>query len=71
VRFDGHRYRDCRWCGGRGCLACEAEAEKAYRAAFPNGPEPTATFQLDGPGGGMKAFMEAFVASIKAVEKKE
>lgn len=45
-RFDGHRYRDCRWCGGRGCLQCESEANKAYKAAFPDGPKPIATFKL-------------------------
>ncbi|GJD92871.1 hypothetical protein [Methylobacterium iners] len=49
VRFDGHRYINCRWCYGRGCLACEGEAEKAYRAAFPDGPKPLATFRLDDP----------------------
>jgi hypothetical protein len=50
VRFDGHRYVDCRWCGGGGCLQCEAEAEKAYRRAFPDGPpKPLATFRTDDP----------------------
>lgn len=37
-------YRNCRWCGGRGCLYCEAEADKAYKAAFPDDPKPIATF---------------------------
>lgn len=45
-RFDGFRYRDCRWCGGRGCLACEGEADKDYKAQFPSGPKPIATFRL-------------------------
>lgn len=46
VRYDerSQRYRDCRWCGGRGCLACPGEADKAYKAAFPDGPKPIATF---------------------------
>lgn len=37
-------WRNCRWCYGRGCLYCEAEADKAYKAAFPDGPKPIATF---------------------------
>ena len=46
ARFDGFKYRDCKWCGGSGCLACEGEADKAYRRAFPDGPKPIATFDL-------------------------
>lgn len=49
MRFDGHRYRDCRWCHGGGCLACEAEADAAYRRAFPEGPKPVATVDLTDP----------------------
>jgi hypothetical protein len=45
MRYDGHKYRDCRWCHGTGCLYCEKEADKAYKAAFPDGPQPIATFQ--------------------------
>jgi hypothetical protein len=46
VRYDDARkiYRDCRWCHGKGCLYCESEADKAYNAAFPDGPVPIATF---------------------------
>lgn len=51
MRFDGYSYRDCRWCGGRGCLACENEASKAYKAAFPEGPQPIATFDISTPEG--------------------
>lgn len=49
VRFDEERsvYRDCRWCAGRGCLYCKSEADKAYRAEFPDGPKPLATFTLE------------------------
>lgn len=48
VRYDEERkiYRDCKWCGGRGCTACPGEAKKAYEKAFPNGPEPIATFKI-------------------------
>lgn len=49
MRFDGHRYVDCRWCGGRGCLQCENEANKAYQRVFPDGPKPIATFKTDDP----------------------
>lgn len=44
MRFDGHRYRDCRWCHGAGCLYCESEADKAYKRAFPDDPTPIASF---------------------------
>lgn len=47
MRFDGHRYVDCKWCRGTGCLYCKAEADKTYKAAFPDGPVPIATFTLD------------------------
>lgn len=51
VRFDPVRkiYRDCKWCGGKGCLSCEGEAEKEYNRQFPNGPEPMASFKTDDP----------------------
>lgn len=51
MRFDGHRYCDCRWCRGRGCVYCESEAKKAYGAEFPNGPQPIATFDMTTPEG--------------------
>lgn len=49
MRFDGHKYVNCRWCRGRGCLQCEAEADAAYKRAFPEGPKPIATFKIDSP----------------------
>lgn len=49
MRFDGHRYIGCRWCGGRGCLQCEGEADAAYKREFPEGPTPIATFRFDNP----------------------
>lgn len=49
MRFDGHRYVHCKWCAGRGCLQCEVEADRAYKAAFPEGPKPVATFKLNDP----------------------
>lgn len=51
VRFDEENgiYRDCKFCGGTGCMACPGEAEKAYREAFPDGPKPIATFKTDNP----------------------
>lgn len=51
MRFDGHRYRDCRWCGGRGCVYCESEADKAFKREFPEGPKPIATFDMTTPEG--------------------
>jgi len=60
VRYDEERgiYRDCKFCGGRGCLACPVEADKAYKAAFPNGPKPIATFKRDDPED-MERFQKA------------
>ena len=46
-RYVPGKYRDCRFCGGRGCPGCDAEADRDYKRAFPNGPQPIATFKLD------------------------
>lgn len=50
-RYDEQKsiYRDCRFCGGKGCFACPGEAAKAYKKEFPNGPEPIAVFKTDDP----------------------
>lgn len=60
MRYDPERevYRDCRWCKGRGCLACKSEADKAYKAAFPDGPQPIATYDISTPEGLEKAKAE-------------
>jgi hypothetical protein len=50
-RYTPGRYQDCSWCRGRGCAACDGEAKKDYQKAFPNGPEPIASFQTDTPDG--------------------
>lgn len=47
VRYSPGRFRDCQWCHGRGCAACDGEADKAYKLAFPDGPKPMATFRCD------------------------
>lgn len=67
MRFDEQRsvYRDCRWCQGRGCLYCKAEADKAYKAAFPDGPQPIATFPNTSEG--LAAARE--VIGIDAIRK--
>ncbi len=70
MRFDGKKYRDCRWCGGNGCVYCESEADKDYKAAFPDGPKPIASFSLSVPGDaerarqaiGIEALQKAFGA---------
>ena len=51
VRYDEEKqiYRDCKFCGGKGCLACPQEVKKAYKEAFPDGPKPIATIKLDDP----------------------
>lgn len=69
MRFNERKsiYRDCKWCGGRGCLYCKAEADKAYKAAFPDGVQPIATFPATAEGFaaanrviGMGAITKAF-----------
>ena len=40
ARFENGIYRDCKWCGGQGCLACPGEADKEYKRQFPDGPKP-------------------------------
>jgi hypothetical protein len=44
-RFDRGIYRDCKWCQGRGCLHCEAEADAEYKRQFPDGPKPIVTIE--------------------------
>lgn len=46
-----HAYRNCKWCGGAGCICCQGEADKAYKAAFPDGPKPIAIIDLTTPDG--------------------
>lgn len=69
MRFDQNAtrsvYRDCRWCYGRGCLYCKAEADKAYKAEFPDGPQPIATFPATPAG--FKAARSAI--GIEAIKK--
>jgi hypothetical protein len=64
-RYEPGKYRDCRFCHGRGCACCDGEAEKAYKRAFPEGPKPIATFNLDS-----KHDVDRFVATFH-VEKLE
>ena len=78
-RYDTEKqiYRDCKFCGGEGCLACSREADKAYKEAFPDGPKPIATFKRDSPSDmdrlekaiGKDALDEAFALGGGGVEK--
>ena len=49
MRYEPGRYADCRFCRGRGCPSCDIEADKDYKAAFPDGPKPIFTAHLDKP----------------------
>lgn len=43
IRVSGTQaFCGCRFCHGNGCLACQAEADRAYKAEFPDGPKPIA-----------------------------
>lgn len=46
-RFENGIYRDCKWCGGNGCLACSGEADKEYKRQFPDGPAPLLTIPTE------------------------
>lgn len=39
----------CKWCRGKGCISCDAEADRAYKKAYPDGPKPIAVFHKDNP----------------------
>lgn len=62
--FDEKRgiYRDCKWCGGKGCLACPGEADKEYKRQFPDGPKPILTITAAQLGN--KPFMETIKGLI-------
>lgn len=49
MRYVPGKYADCRFCRGRGCPACDAEADKDYKAQFPDGPKPIFTAHIDNP----------------------
>lgn len=50
ARYRNGIYRDCRFCGGEGCLACPGEADRAYKREFPDGPQPIAVVSISEPG---------------------
>lgn len=61
-RFENGVYRNCKWCGGKGCLACPAEAEKEYKRQFPDGPKPIATFKTADLGeGGISGLLKSLI----------
>lgn len=68
MRYDEQKgiYRDCKWCGGKGCLACPGEYDKEYKRQFPDGPKPLASFKTDNPKD-MEIANECIGA--KAIEK--
>lgn len=48
-RYDEDKriYRDCKFCGGKGCLACPGERDKEYKRQFPDGPKPLLTIKTE------------------------
>jgi len=68
MRYDEETgiYRDCRFCGGKGCMACPGEADRAYKREYPDGPQPIDTFKLDNPED-MERLRNQF--GIEAMEK--
>jgi hypothetical protein len=51
MRYVPGRFVDCRFCYGKGCLACDGEADAAYKREFPDGPQPILTIKYDDPEG--------------------
>lgn len=65
MRYDGYKYRDCKWCSGSGCLYCQKEADKAYNSAFPNGPQPIAAFDISTEKGADEAMKSIGAEALK------
>jgi hypothetical protein len=60
-RFENGIYRDCKWCHGKGCVYCPAEADAEYKRQFPDGPKPIASFSTkDIEGGALGLFKSVF-----------
>ena len=73
-RYDEEKeiYRDCKWCGGKGCLSCPAEADKEYKRQFPDGPQPIASFSTeDLEGGALGLFKTIFSPDAIMAAKDE
>lgn len=54
----------CRFCHGNGCLACQAEEDRAYKAEFPDGPKPIATISHDGTKEGLARILNTLLSGI-------
>lgn len=63
-------WSDCKWCQGNGCLQCETERDKAYKAQFPNGPQPIAVIPHDGTPEGIAAVFKALMGGIEEAAEK-
>lgn len=64
-RHSYNAYRNCKWCHGTGCISCQAEADRAYKNAFPDGPKAIAVIDLTTPQGIEKGKQ---LISAKAIE---
>lgn len=74
MRYDEStgRYRDCRWCQGRGCVSCKIEADKEYKRQFPDGPKPIATFSMeDIQAGKLKGILSQEALESARVEARK
>lgn len=65
IRVSGTQaFWGCRFCHGNGCLACQAEADRAYKAEFPDGPKPIATIAHDGTPEGLARILSTLLGGI-------
>lgn len=70
VRSGDQPYSRCKWCHGKGCLACQQEMEKDYREEFPEGPQPLVSISLD-DSEGMKQLAAILSAAGLASAQEE
>jgi hypothetical protein len=70
-RYTPGCYRDCRFCGGRGCAACDSEAKKDFKKfADENPPVSFKTDTTDGINE-MKRFVAGLIGDAGAEQLAE
>ncbi len=71
MRYIPGKYRDCRFCGGRGCAACDSEADKDFKKFADE--NPPVVFKTDTPAGmsEMKQFVAGLIGNAGAEQLAE
>jgi hypothetical protein len=63
-------YSRCKWCQGRGCLACGPQSDADYKKAFPDGPKPILTVANDDADGMSKLASILSAAGLTAAREE-